>query len=71
MAQIHFTLEENEILDLPSKDQIGAFTVLPASSLKSILLSQADVQLKAGLNERPEEHTNVRNEYWERSEYAA
>jgi len=61
MAQINLTLNQEEILQLPSADRGEAFRVLLQNSLNSILKAESQEQLKAAPYERSEERTDSRN----------
>lgn len=61
MAQINITLNQEEILQLLSKDHDQAFRELLRSSLNSILMAESTAQLKAEPYERSEERTDSRN----------
>ncbi|MDY2838325.1 MAG: IS256 family transposase [Bilifractor sp.] len=61
MAQLNITLNQEEILQLLSKDHDQAFRELLKSSLNSILMAESTAQLKAEPYERSEERTDSRN----------
>ena len=61
MAQLNITLNQEEILQLLSKDHDQAFRELLQSSLNSILMAESTAQLKAEPYERSEERTDSRN----------
>ena len=61
MAQLNITLNQEEILQLLSKDHDQAFRELLRSSLNSILMAESTAQLKAEPYERSEERTDSRN----------
>ena len=61
MAQLNITLNQEEILQLLSKDHDHAFRELLRKSLNSILMAESTAQLKAEPYERSEERTDSRN----------
>ena len=61
MAQLNITLNQEEILQLLSKDHDQAFRELLRKSLNSILMAESTAQLKAEPYERSEERTDSRN----------
>ena len=61
MAQLYVTLNQEEILQLLSKDHDAAFRELLTQSLNSILKAESQEQLKAEPYERSEERTDSRN----------
>jgi putative transposase len=61
MAQINFTLNEEEILQLLKEDQGGAFRTLLTKALDTILLTESDEQIHAAKYERSEEREDYRN----------
>jgi putative transposase len=61
MAQLNITLNQEEILQLLSKDRDEAFRELLTNSLNSILKAESLEQLKASPYERSEERTDSRN----------
>lgn len=61
MAQLNITLNQEEILELLSKDQDQAFRELLQNTLNSILMAESTAQLKAAPYERSEERTDSRN----------
>jgi putative transposase len=61
MAQINFTLNEEEILQLFKEDQSGAFRALLTKALYTILVTESDEQIKAAKYERTEEREDYRN----------
>ena len=61
MAQLNITLNQEEILQLLSKDHDQAFRELLRKSLDSILMAESTAQLKAEPYERSEERTDSRN----------
>lgn len=66
MAQINITLNQEEILQLLSKDSSEAFRVLLENSLNAILKTESAQQLKAEPYERTNERTDSRNGFRER-----
>jgi putative transposase len=60
MAQINFTLNEEEILQHLKADQSGAFKALLTRALDTILLTESDEQIKAAKYERTEEREDYR-----------
>ena len=66
MAQIHITLNQDEILELLSKDHNEAFRELLAASLNSVLKVESQEQLQAGPYERTEKRTDSRNGFRDR-----
>lgn len=54
MAQLNITLNQEEILQLLSKDHDQAFRELLRKSLNSILMAESTAQLKAETYERSE-----------------
>ena len=64
MAKLNITLNQEEILQLLSKDHDQAFRELLRSSLNSILMAESTAQLKA---EPSEERTDSRNGTRERA----
>ena len=67
MAQINITLNQEEILQLLSKNSDDAFRKLLTESLNSVLKAESQEQLKATPYERTEERQDSRNGYRERS----
>ena len=61
MAQLNITLNQEEILQLLSKDHDHAFRELLRKSLNSILMAESTAQLKAEPYERSEERTDRQN----------
>ncbi len=61
MAQLNITLNQEEILQLLSKDHDQAFRDLLRKSLNSILMAESTAELKAEPYERSEERTDSRN----------
>lgn len=61
MAQLNITLNQDEILQLLSKDQDQAFRNLLKDSLNSILMAESTAQLKAERYQRTEDRTDSRN----------
>lgn len=61
MAQINFTLNQDEILQLLSDDRNESFKKLLQNSLNSVLLAESSEQLKAAPYERSEDRTDSRN----------
>ena len=66
MAQINFTLNQEEILQLLSEDNNEAFRKLLESSLNSVLKAESQEQLQAAPYERTEERTDSRNGFRDR-----
>ncbi len=66
MAQLNITLNQEEILQLLSKDKDSAFSRLLQDSLNSILKVESAEQLKAEPYERTDERTGSRNGYRDR-----
>lgn len=66
MAQINITLNQDEILQLLSKDKDAAFAKLLQDSLNCILKAESTEQLKAEPYERTEERTGMRNGFRDR-----
>lgn len=67
MAQINLTLNQEEILQLMTKDREGAFKRLLEESLNSIMKAESAEQLHAQHYERCEERTDSRNGFRERN----
>ena len=67
MAQINFTLNQEEMQGLLSEDRDGAFRKLLESSLNAILKAESTEQLCAERYERTEERRDSRNGTRERS----
>ena len=67
MAQLNFTLNQEEILQLLANDRNGAFKKLLQESLNSLLKAESEEQLHAARYERSEERTDSRNGSRERS----
>ena len=61
MAQLNVTLNQEEILQLLSKDHDAAFRELLTQCLNSVLKVESQEQLKAEPYERSEERTDCRN----------
>lgn len=61
MAQLNITLNQEEILQLLSKNHDQSFRELLRKSLNSILMAESTAQLKAEPYERSEERTDSRN----------
>lgn len=61
MAQINFTLNQEEIQELFEKNSSDAFKELFASCLNSILQAEAKQKIGAGPYERSETRTDIRN----------
>ncbi len=66
MAHLNITLNQEEILQLLSKDRDHAFRELLQNCLNSILMAESSAQLKAEPYERSEERTDSRNGVRER-----
>ena len=66
MAQLNITLNQDEILQLLSKDKNSAFAKLLQDSLNCILKAESTEQLKAEPYERTEERTGMRNGFRDR-----
>ena len=66
MAQINFTLNQEEILQLLSEENNEAFRKLLESSLNSVLKAESQEQLQAAPYERTEERTDSRNGFRDR-----
>ena len=66
MAQLNITLNQEEILDLLSKDRDEAFKKLLTDSLNILLRAESDEQIGAKSYERTEERTDFRNGYRDR-----
>ena len=66
MAQLNITLDQEEILQLLSKDRDSAFAKLLQDSLNSILKAESAEQLKAQPYERTDERTGSRNGFRDR-----
>lgn len=67
MAQIHITLNQEEILQLLTKDRDGAFKLLLQESLNHLLLAESAEQLRAEPYERTEARQDSRNGMRERT----
>ena len=67
MAQLNITLNQDEILQLLSKDRDEFFRQLLTTCLNSVLAAESQEQLGADPYERTEERTDSRNGYRERS----
>ncbi len=61
MAQLNIPLNQEEILQLLSKDHDQPFRELLRKTLNSILMAESTAQLKAEPYERSEERTDSRN----------
>lgn len=61
MAQLNITLNQDEILQLLSKDHDQAFRELLKESLNTILMAESTAQLKAEPYQRTDERTDNRN----------
>lgn len=61
MAQLNITLNQEEILQLLSKDRDAAFRKLLQDSLNSILRMESAEQIGAEPYERSNERTDIRN----------
>lgn len=66
MAQLNITLNQDEILQLLSKDRDEAFKELLTGALNSILKAESQEQLKAEPYERTESRTDSRNGFRDR-----
>lgn len=66
MAQIQFTLDQEEILQLLSCDKDEAFKKLFGECLNSLLKVESQEQLQAGPYERTEKRADSRNGYYDR-----
>lgn len=66
MAQLNITLNQEEILQLLSKDRDSAFAELLQDCLNSILKAESAEQLKAQPYERTDERTGSRNGFRDR-----
>ena len=66
MAQLNITLNQEEILQLLSKDRDATFAKLLQDSLNSILKVESAAQLKAEPYERTDERTGSRNGFRDR-----
>ena len=66
MAQLNITLNQDEILELLSKDHNEAFRELLTASLNSVLKVESQEQLQADPYERTEKRTDSRNGFRDR-----
>lgn len=66
MAQIHITLDQEEILQLLSCDRDKAFKKLFEESLNNLLKVESQEQIKAEPYERTEKRADSRNGYYDR-----
>ncbi|MBP5648630.1 MAG: transposase [Clostridia bacterium] len=67
MAQLHITLNEEEIKALIAEQNPNAFTKLMENSLNAILRAESTAQLGAERYERTDERTGSRNGYRDRT----
>ena len=66
MAQINFTLNQEEILQLLKDNQGEAFRKMLMATLNEVMLVESELQLGAKPYERTEERTDSRNGYYDR-----
>lgn len=66
MAQLNITLNQEEILDLLSKDRDKAFATLLQNSLNTLLKAESTAQLNAEPYERTDERKGSRNGFRDR-----
>lgn len=66
MAQINFTLNQEEILELLSENNSDGFRKLLESSLNTVLKAESQEQLQAAPYQRTEERTDSRNGFRDR-----
>ena len=66
MAQINITLNQEEILDILSKNRDEAFKIIVQKILDQIMLAESNEILKAEPYERCEERTDFRNGFRDR-----
>ena len=66
MAQINITLNQEEILDILSKNRDEAFKIIVQKILDQVMLAESNEILKAEPYERCEERTDFRNGFRDR-----
>lgn len=61
MAQVDFTLSQEEVLEVLSTDRDSAFKFIVEKILNQVMLAESEMQLGAMMHERTEKRTDYRN----------